>query len=298
MAADRMCQEGYGRRPVVAFNKVFEGRNALTTVGPLEVYDVQDEVMNTQVLTFKERLSNQTDRMTAHVCTIPSATVTQAMAAAGSDAVIIDLEHGAVDYGSAHAMIAATSGFACAPLVRVAENDPAQVKRALDLGAEGIVFPLIRTVADAEKAVASLRYPPAGNRGFGPFIAHSRWGTSLMEHRETVDGKLVCCLLIETRDAIENIAAICAVPGIDLIVPAQFDLSTDLGVSGQFDHPDFQDALAKVERAANAANIPLGGVALAKPQADALFAKGYRVIAGFDLLWLRAVAAETQSWTG
>jgi len=253
--------------------------------------------MNTQPMTFKERLSDPSERMTAHVCTIPSATVTQAMAASGSDAVIIDMEHGAVDYASAHAMIAATSGFACAPLVRVAENDPAQVKRALDLGAEGIVFPLIRTAEDAEMAVASLRYPPAGTRGFGPFIAHSRWGTSLLDHRETVDGKLVCCLLIETRDAIENIAAICAVPGVDLIVPAQFDLSTDLGVSGQFDHPAFQDALAKVELAANAANIPLGGVALARPQADALFAKEYRVIAGFDLLWLKAVAAETQSWT-
>lgn len=253
--------------------------------------------MTTQPMTFKDRLADPSAKLTAHVCTIPSATVTQAMAAAGSDAVIIDLEHGAVDYGSAHAMIAATSGFRCAPLVRVAENDAAQVKRVLDLGAEGIVFPLIRTAADAARAVASLRYPPHGNRGFGPFIAHSRWATSLMDYRDTIDGNLVCCLLVETRDAIENIEAICAVPGIDLIVPAQFDLSTDLGISGQFDHPDFQDALAKVERAAGAAGIPLGNVALAKPQAEALFAKGYRVIAGFDLLWLKAVAAETQSWT-
>ncbi len=256
-----------------------------------------DRVMTAQPMNFKERLTDPTQRMTAHVCTIPSATVTQAMAAAGSDAVIIDLEHGAVDYASAHAMIAATTGFACAPLVRVAENDPAQVKRVLDLGAEGIVFPLIRSAEDAQRAVASLRYPPHGNRGFGPFIAHSRWGTSLMDYREAVDGKLVCCLLVETRDAIENIDAICAVPGIDLIVPAQFDLSTDLGISGQFDHPDFQGALAKVEKAAHAAGIPLGNVAMTKEQADMLFARGYRVIAGFDLLWLKAVAAETQSWT-
>lgn len=253
--------------------------------------------MTSSPMTFKDRLADPSARLTAHVCTIPSATVTQALAAAGSDAVIIDMEHGAVDYGSAHAMIAATAGTSCAPLVRVAENDPAQVKRILDLGAEGIVFPLIRTAEDAAKAVASLRYPPNGNRGFGPFIAHSRWGTSLMDYRETVDGKLVCCLLVETRDAIENIEAICAVPGIDLVIPAQFDLSTDLGISGQFNHPDFQAALARVEHAANAAGLPLGNVAMAKPQADALFAKGYRVIAGFDMLWLKAAAAETQSWT-
>ena len=118
-----------------------------------------------------------------------------------------------------------------------------------------------------------------------------------MDYREAVDGQLICCLLVETRDAIDNIEAICAVEGIDAIIPAQFDLSTDLGISGEFDHPDFQDAIAKVEAAADAAGIPLGNVGLAKPQADALFAKGYRIIAGFDILWLKGMAAETQSWT-
>ena len=248
-------------------------------------------------LTLKAKLADANDRLTAHICTIPSATVPQAMAAAGSDAVIIDLEHGALDYASAHAMIAATQGTTCAPLVRVAKNDPAHVKRVLDLGAEGIVFPLIRTADDARAAIASLRYPPNGTRGFGPFIAQSRWGTDLLGHREVVDGQLFCCLLVETRDAVENIDEICAVPGIDLLIPAQFDLSTDLGVSGQFTHPDFITALEKVEAAANAAGIPLGNAALNKAQADAYFSRGYRVIAGFDILWIRAQAAEAQSWT-
>ena len=253
--------------------------------------------MQQQPMSFKDKLADPDVRLTAHVCTIPSAVVTQALASAGSDAVIIDLEHGAIDYATAHAMIAATAGTGCAPLVRVTENDAAQVKRVLDLGAEGVVFPLIRTAEDARNAVASLRYPPHGVRGFGPFLAHSRWQTSLMDYREAVDGRLICCLLVETKDAIENIDAICEVPGIDAIIPAQFDLSTDLGISGQFDHPDFLAALARVEAAANAAGIPLGNVGLAKAQADALFAKGYRIIAGFDILWLKAKAAETQSWT-
>ncbi len=112
-----------------------------------------------------------------------------------------------------------------------------------------------------------------------------------------IDGTRCCCLLVETRDAIENIEEICAVPGIDLIVPALFDLSTDYGVSGQFDHPDVVAALARVEDAARAAAIPLGNAALSKEQADALFERGYRVIAGFDALWLRGRAAEMQSWT-
>jgi len=245
---------------------------------------------------FKERLSQTTDCLTMHVCTIPSATVTQAMAAAGADAVIVDMEHGAIDYGSAHAMIAATSGTHCAPFVRVAQNNEVDVKRALDLGAQGIVFPMVRTAQDAARAVASLRYPPHGTRGFGPFIAHSHAQVALPEYLAHVDGTLTCCLLIETREGVENIDQILAVPGIDLIVPAQFDLSTDLGISGQFDHPDFQAAVSKVEKAAHAAGIPLGNVAMSAEQAKGLTDRGYRVIAGFDLLWLRAKTAEAQSW--
>ncbi len=245
--------------------------------------------------TFKTKLQGDA-RLTAHLATIPSPVITQAMAAAGSDAVIVDLEHGAVDYGSAHAMMAALQGTDCAPLVRITEIDEAQVKRVLDLGAEGIVFPLVRTAADAKRAVASLRYPPNGTRGFGPFIAHLHHGTALPAYQATVEPHLVCCLLVETQDAVDNIEDIVAVPGIDLLIPAQFDLTTDLGISGQFDHPDYLEALTKIEAAAKAAHIPLGQAALNKDQAEAAFARGYRLIAGFDVLWLKGAATEAQSW--
>ncbi|MGR3615839.1 MAG: HpcH/HpaI aldolase family protein [Paracoccaceae bacterium] len=244
----------------------------------------------------KQKLRDPSHRLSAVLCTIPSAVVTQAIAASGVDIVIADLEHGAVDYASAHAMIAATAGTGCAPLVRVTENDTNQVKRALDIGAEGIVFPMIRTVKDAQDAVASLRYPPNGTRGFGPFIAQSRWGTDLGSYPQKMQDKLVCVLLIETADAVENIEDICNVPGIDIIVPAQFDLSTDLGVMGDFASDIFQSALARIEAAATKAGLPLGSVAMAQEQADALFAKQYRMIANFDVLWLRQKAAEMTSW--
>lgn len=237
-------------------------------------------------------------RLTAHLCTIASPVVTQAMAAGGADAVIIDMEHGAIDHTGAHAMIAALGGTDCAPLVRVPVIDAPQIKRVLDLGAEGIVFPLVRTAEDARRAVSMLRYPPAGVRGFGPFIAAMQYGTSMMDYRAAVENEIVCCLLVETRDAVDNIEEIVAVEGIDLIVPAQFDLSTDLGIPGQFDHPDFLAALTRVEAAADAAGIPRGQIAMTAVQAEAMFARGYRVIAGVDTLWLRAIAAEAQGWCG
>ena len=245
----------------------------------------------------KTRLRETEDCFAIHLCTIPSAVVTQAMAAAGADGVIIDLEHGAIDYSSAHAMIAATAGTHCAPIVRVAENDPTLVKRALDLGAEGICFPLIRTADDARRAVASMRYPPHGTRGFGPFIAQSRWQTEMPRMREDTEDLLITMLLIETRDAVDNIEEICAVEGIDVLVTAMFDLTTDFGVMGQFDHPEVQAAVAKVEQAALGAGIPMGSNALNAQMAGSLFARGYRVIAGFDALWLRAKTIEFQSWT-
>jgi len=159
-------------------------------------------------MTFKNRLHDTQERLTAHLCTIPSAVVTQAMAAAGADAVIIDLEHGAIGYPEAQAMIAATAGTRCAPLVRIAKLDEAHTKRALDLGAEGLVFPLIGTAEDAARAVASLRYPPEGSRSFGPFIAHSRYGTDMMGYAAGFADRAVCALLAETVEAVENIEAI------------------------------------------------------------------------------------------
>lgn len=115
--------------------------------------------------------------------------------------------------------------------------------------------------------------------------------------REATEDRLITMILIETRDAIENIDEICAVDGIDLMVTAMFDLSTDLGHMGQFDHPEVQAAVEKVEKAAAAAGLPLGSNALDADMAENLFARGYRAIAGFDVLWLRAKCAEFKSWT-
>lgn len=245
---------------------------------------------------FKDRLKKTQDRMTLHMCTIPSAAIPQALAAGGADGIFVDLEHGAIDYAMAHAMFAATAGTDCAPMARIASIDTNLAKRALDMGATGLVFPMVRTADDARNAVECLRYPPNGTRGFGPFLAQSRWQTTLADYREKMEPEMVCMLLIETKDAVENIEEICAVEGVDIITPALFDLSTDLGLPGQFDHPDFVAAVSKIENAAKAANIPLAGIALTKDQAKQLLARGYRIIAGVDALWLRAKTAEIQSW--
>ncbi len=228
---------------------------------------------------------------------IPSAVVTQALASAGADAVVIDQEHAPVGPENLHAMIAATAGTNCSPLVRVAKRDEAMVKLALDLGAAGIVFPLTNTAEEAAECVAMTRYPPHGRRGFGPFVGHSRWGQTFEESLTRLSNTARCNLLVETKAAIENIDAICAVPGISALALAGFDLSVDLGCPGRFDAPEFLAAVEKFERATTAANIPRSTFAFTQEQVTSAAARGYSsVLLGFDILMLKNAATTAMGW--
>jgi 4-hydroxy-2-oxoheptanedioate aldolase len=158
---------------------------------------------------------------------------------------------------------------------------------------------MIRTAADAERCVEYMTYPPGGTRGWGPFAAHARHGTPIGSYATDVAPHLTCAVLIETAEAVDGIDAILGVPGIDIAIVARFDLSTALGVPGDFEAPAMTEAVATVERAAQAAEIPLGGIALTADQAGDLAGKGYRLlINGIDSLMLEGGAAAAKSWAG
>jgi 4-hydroxy-2-oxoheptanedioate aldolase len=247
---------------------------------------------------FKERLRQNGDPLRGVLQVIPSPVATQAIAGAGADFVLIDLEHGPIGRESLHAMIAATAGTNAAPLVRVPSIDEAQVTTALDAGADGIVYPMLRSADDAEKCVAFMAYPPDGSRGWGPFAAHSRHGVSIAEYATAVGPNLTCAVLIETPEAVENIDAIVQTPGIDVVVVARFDLSTALGVPGDFDAPVLRDAVATVERAARDNDVPLGGIALTAEQSAPLAQAGYRlIINGVDTLMLEERTNAFRGWS-
>lgn len=245
----------------------------------------------------KEKLADPSQRFYWEACIIPSPVVVQAVAAAGADIVMIDLEHAPTDPSVLHAMITACQGFDCAATVRVVDHSPAQVKLVLDLGAEGIVFPLVRTAAEAKACVAATRYPPRGVRGWGAFVAHSRWGVPPMDYLPEFGDSIVSCFLIETHEAVENIDEILAVDGVDIAFVAPFDLSTSLGISGQFDHPEFVRAVSRIEAAARKAGVPLGGgPANSRAETEALLGRGYRIVGGFDILQLKRAVGERVSW--
>ena len=150
------------------------------------------------------------------IVTIPGVQVIQVFAAAGLDWVIIDMEHGPIDVASAHAMIAATAGTPMVPFVRVAWTDAWLAKTVLDLGALGVCFPMINDAGAAVRAARAVRYPPAGDRLWGPFYAPLRWDRSLPAYMSEANDNVLAIATIEHPDAIANIDEIAGVPGLDL----------------------------------------------------------------------------------
>lgn len=223
--------------------------------------------------------------------TMPSVQTTQILAHQGFDWLLIDMEHGPIDLASAHAMITATAGTPTVPLVRIPWTLAWLAKPVLDAGALGIVFPLIRTRDEAEVAVRAVRYPPAGDRGWGPFYAPLRWEIPAPDYVRTANEEILTVILIEHVDAVRRVDEILRVPGIDVAVVAPFDLATSLGRHGQADHPDVQAAIAEAEAGILRSRAALGGLALSAEQANRMIERGYRFLAlGYDALLLQRAA--------
>ena len=230
------------------------------------------------------------------IATIPSIPTAQIMARSGLDWIIVDLEHGPIDLTSAHAMITATAGTPCVPLARIAANEPHLAKAPMDIGALGINFPMISSRAEAEKAVRSLRYPPRGDRLWGPFHAPFRWGVSMPDYMATADDDIICMITIEHVEAVNRIDEIMATPGIDVAVIGPGDLATSINKRGLIDDPEVQALIARAEAAILKSDVPIGGVARTADEANAMVDRGYLALAlGFDWsLFQRGIAAAFQ----
>ena len=217
------------------------------------------------------------------IATIPSVQTIQIMARSGLDWVLIDMEHGAIDAGAAGAMIAATSGTMLVPLVRVPAPASWHAKLPLDLGALGICFPMTTTPDAAEAVVRAVRYPPTGDRFWGPFYAAPRWGVSIPEYLNCADDEVLAIGTIEHIAAVKNIGDIVAMPGLDVLFIGPGDLATSMGLKGQPNHPDVVAAIKMLEEPILKSPVILGGVATTPSDANEMIARGYRaLVVGFD----------------
>ena len=187
--------------------------------------------------------------------TDPAATVV--MCNAGYEWLMIDLEHAPFNVETLRNLILIMRCKGVVPLVRVRENDEAIIMEVLDLGAEGIAVPLIRTVEDARRAVMACHYPPLGSRGFGPRNA-SDFFKNLEHYRSTIEKRVMVILWLEHIDAVINLDEILQVPGVDALVLGPIDLSYSMGLPWQISHPKVQEAIDATIAKSRAADIPVG----------------------------------------
>ncbi|MFH0882966.1 MAG: aldolase/citrate lyase family protein [bacterium] len=184
--------------------------------------------------------------------------ITEVMAKSGFDWLVIDVEHTAIDYAEMHQMIQTIDLAGCVPLVRVGDNDPLIIKRALDSGAAGVIIPMINTAEQASKAVSAAYYPPKGTRGVGLSRAQD-YGMGFPEYRERSLNETIVIVQIEHVDAVANLEAILAVDGVDGFIVGPYDLSGSVNQPGNFDHPEVKAALEKVEKVMRSSGKP-GGI--------------------------------------
>jgi 4-hydroxy-2-oxoheptanedioate aldolase len=217
-------------------------------------------------------------------------TVAEVLAGSGLDFLAIDGEHGVVDVGSLGPILAAIRPHGLPSLFRVAENDQARIQHALDAGASGVIIPRVRSAADAARAAAATRYPPAGTRGIAPRRA-SGYGRDA-GYLGRANHIVACVVQIETREALDDLEAILATPGVDALLVGPNDLAGSLGHTGEIDHPENLAAIERVRAGAIAAGIPVGIHVRDAAEARARLAEGFAFVTVSTDVGLLAAAAD------
>ena len=216
----------------------------------------------------------------------------EALGCVGYDFLVVDMEHVPVDTPQMIELLRAVAGTPASPVTRVPWNDAVMVKRALDAGAQTLMFPFVQDEREAARAVAATRYPPDGIRGAAGTHRGSRYGT-IPDYFKIAARELCVIVQVETKHAVERIAAIAAVPGVDTIFVGPGDLSASMGHLGDVAHADVQAQLAHAAAECTRLGKPCGILA-ANPDMAARFAGyGYSWIAiGSDMSMMVTRAQE------
>ncbi len=211
-------------------------------------------MINTDII--REKLENKKYLLGSHI-TGTDPQIAEIVGTYGVDYVWIDTEHTAMDKQTLLNHLIALRVSSTPAFVRIPWNDPTLAKPILDMGADGIIFPMIKTAEDARRAVSACLYPPDGIRGFGPRRA-TRFGLdNTMEYIQSDSKKIFKLLQIETREAVENIEEIARVPGVDVLVIGPMDLSGAYNKLAQTGDEEIQNVYRYVAKKAHEAHKPV-----------------------------------------
>ncbi len=233
---------------------------------------------------FRARLKRG-DKLFGTMVTLANAASAEVLASLGFDWLFIDGEHGPLETRELTQILQAV-GDRSACIVRVPEAAEVPIKKALDLGAHGIIVPQVNTAKQAASIVRWARYAPDGARGVGLARAHG-YGVRFREYLSTANRDIAVIVQAEHAHAVENIDAIVRVPGVDAVLLGPYDLSASLGKMGQVDDPQVVDAIARVTEACRAVAMPLGFFGVTAAAVRPYMTRGYTlIVAGVDTLYL------------
>jgi 2-keto-3-deoxy-L-rhamnonate aldolase RhmA len=219
-------------------------------------------------------------------CQIAHPAIAEILARAGFQWIAADCEHGEFETGDIGPFVRAVRQFDCTPLVRVRENATLPIRRVLDLGAAGVIVPLVHTVEDARRAVEAARYPPDGIRGFAWHRANN-WGVDFDSYAREFDPLVF--VMIESKEGVDNAAEILAVDGVDGCFVGPYDMTGSYGILGQTGHELIREAMQTIADAARR-NGKAAGQHIVTPTPDNValaFEQGYTFVAlGMDSYFL------------
>jgi 2-dehydro-3-deoxyglucarate aldolase/4-hydroxy-2-oxoheptanedioate aldolase len=208
---------------------------------------------------------------------------------AEADFVLYDMEHTGLGFETLKTQIALCRGLGVVPMARVPRGEYHFIARALDVGALGVMVPMVGTRAEAEHIVACTRYPPQGRRGAAFGFAHDDYESGDVAAKITaLHERTLVIVQIETAEGLANVEEIAAVPGVDVLWIGHFDLTNFLGVPGQFQHPKYLAAIERVLAACKVSGKVPAFIATDPQWARDYAAKGFRLMAyGIDQLLLQ-----------
>jgi len=203
---------------------------------------------------------------------------------AGAEFLLYDMEHTGLSLETLKVQVALCRGLDLVPMVRVPRGEYHFIARALDVGALGVMVPMVGTAEEAASIVACTRYPPEGRRGAAFGFAHDDYGGGDVTQKiASIHARTLVIAQIETAEGLANVEAIAAVPGVDALWLGHFDLTNFMGIPGQFGHPDYLAAVRRIVAACNAHGKAAAFLATDDDWAREYKAYGFRLLAyGID----------------
>ncbi|HEY0736768.1 MAG TPA: aldolase/citrate lyase family protein [Herpetosiphonaceae bacterium] len=236
---------------------------------------------------FRERLLRG-DQLIGTMLTLTAPAVAEILALSGVDWLFIDAEHSV--FATAELQAALQAAGAVPSLIRLASVAEEPIKKALDIGAAGIIAPQVNSAAQAEQVVRWAKYAPQGARGVGIGRAHG-YGLRLQDYIANANARTAVVVQAEHIDAVNQIEAIVEVAGVDAVLVGPYDLSASMGLIGQIDHPEVVRAIEHVTVVCLSAGVRLGIFGVSAEAVQPYITRGYTVIvAGVDTLFLAAGA--------